>query len=76
MENFGRAKLHIHENSLKEFIEIFSKIKNVQINDFAKDDFKFNIKEFIKTLDSVCIDFAKLTGGGIVSLGAGALAGI
>ncbi|EPB9212345.1 hypothetical protein ACRT7K_000407 [Campylobacter jejuni] len=56
----------------KEFIEIFSKIKNVQINDFAKDDFKFNIKEFIKTLDSVCIDFAKLTGGGIASLGAGA----
>lgn len=76
LENFGRAKLHIHENSLKEFIEIFSKIKNVQINDFAKDDFKFNIKEFIKTLDSVCIDFAKLTGGGIASLGAGALAGI
>ncbi|MBZ7964915.1 hypothetical protein [Campylobacter sp. 2457A] len=76
LEKLGEAKIHLHKNSLKDFIEIFSKIKNVEIDDFAEDEFQFNIKEFIKTLDSNCIEFSKLVGGGIASLGAGALAGI
>ncbi len=76
LENLGNAKLHIHQNSFKEFIDIFSELKNVENNDFSKDDLKFNIDEFIEFTKESVIDFTKLTAGGVASLGAGALAGL
>ncbi|HEC1764135.1 TPA: hypothetical protein R1722_000863 [Campylobacter lari] len=76
LENLGYAKLHIHQNSFKEFIDIFSKLKNVESSDFSKDDLKFNINEFIEFTKESVIDFTKLAAGGIASLGAGALAGL
>ncbi|AJD04113.1 hypothetical protein [Campylobacter lari] len=76
LENLGHAKLHIHQNSFKEFIDIFSKLKNVESDDFSKDDLKFNINEFIEFTKESVIDFTKLATGGIASLGAGALAGL
>lgn len=76
LENLGHAKLHIHQNSFKEFIDIFSKLKNVESDDFSKDDLKFNINEFIEFTKEDVIDFTKLATGGIASLGAGALAGL
>lgn len=76
LENLGRAKLHIHQNSFKEFIEIFSKIKNVETQDFSKDDLNFNIQEFIQFTRESVVGFTELAGGGISSLGVGALAGI
>ncbi|MBX1934942.1 hypothetical protein I9Q28_05605 [Campylobacter lari] len=76
LENLGHAKLHIHQNSFKEFIDIFSKLKNVESSDFSKDDLKFNINEFIEFTKESVIDFTKLAAGGIASLGAGALAGL
>lgn len=76
LEKLGMAKLHIHENSFKEFVEIFLKMKNVEIEDFLEDDLKFNIQEFIKETKENVISFAELAGGGAASLGAGALAGI
>ncbi|EAK9856846.1 hypothetical protein XK07_01680 [Campylobacter lari] len=69
-------KPHIHQNSFKEFIDIFSKLKNVESSDFSKDDLKFNINEFIEFTKESVIDFTKLAAGGIASLGAGALAGL
>ncbi|ECW8955219.1 hypothetical protein F5R70_07270 [Campylobacter lari] len=66
----------MHQNSFKEFIDIFSKLKNVESDDFSKDDLKFNINEFIEFTKESVIDFTKLATGGIASLGAGALAGL
>ncbi|WP_181450989.1 hypothetical protein [Helicobacter valdiviensis] len=76
LENLGSAKLHIHQNSFKEFVEIFSKMKNVEVQDFSKDDLNFNIQEFVKFTKESVVSFTELAGGGIASLGAGALAGI
>lgn len=76
LENLGLAKIHIHENSFKEFVKIFSLIKNVEERDFSKDNFSFDIKEFVAFTQESIVSFATLAGGGIASLGAGALAGI
>ncbi|MCW1360168.1 hypothetical protein OLQ22_03040 [Campylobacter jejuni] len=76
LENLGKAKLHIHQNSFKEFVEIFSKMKNVETQDFSKDDLNFNIQEFVKFTRESVVSFTELAGGGIASLGVGALAGI
>lgn len=76
LETLGQAKLHIHANSIKEFVEIFKKLKNVEVGDFAKDDLEFNVQEFVSFAQSSVVNFATLAGGGVASLGAGALAGI
>lgn len=76
LENLGLAKIHIHEHSFSEFIDIYSQIKNIEESDFSQDDLSFDIKEFIAFTKESVISFAELAGGGIASLGAGALAGI
>ncbi len=76
LELLGKAKLHIHQNSFKEFVNIFSKMKNVEMQDFSKDDLNFNIQEFINFTKESIVSFTELAGGGVASLGAGALAGI
>lgn len=76
LEILGQAKIHIHENSFNEFIDIFTKIKNIECEDFSKDDLKFDIEEFITFTKESIISFKELVGGGIASLGAGALAGV
>lgn len=76
LENLGLAKIHIHEHSFSEFIDIYSQIKNIEESDFSQDDLSFDIKDFIDFTKNSVVSFAKLAGGGIASLGAGALAGI
>ncbi|MBZ7977129.1 hypothetical protein AVBRAN12640_07585 [Campylobacter sp. RM12640] len=76
LEILGQAKIHIHENSFSEFIDIFTKIKNIESNDFSKDDLKFDIEDFVAFTKESIINFKELAGGGIASLGAGALAGV
>lgn len=76
LEILGQSKIHVHENSFNEFIDIFSKIKNIENEDFSRDDLKFDIEEFVTFTKKSIINFKELVGSGIASLGAGALAGI
>lgn len=77
LEKLGSQKISIYEGSLGEFVDIFSKIKNINFSDSLDIGTKINVdySSVIQIKDSI-VEIKDVLGGGIASLGTGALAGI
>ena len=76
LEDLGKQKVHLHENGLKPFVDVFSRIKNVDYTGlpFGED---LQVTE-VETLDiqRTVTEMEELVGPGAGALGAGALAGL
>jgi len=77
MEALGRLKINIYQESLTDFVDAFSKIKNVDFSNqldlglSIKDADYLNVLEIKKDL----LEITELVGGTVAALGSGALAG-
>ena len=76
IKNFAEYKIEIFNNYLVKYMKIFEKIKNIDFkNDISKDyELSINMQEFEKLKTDV-LNIKSFLGGGVASLGAGALAG-
>lgn len=74
-ENLGRTKLKV-SSTIKEWIELFERIKNIEQEELIIKDFKLsNKKEFVELKD-ISIKLDEIAGAGAASLTSGALAGL
>lgn len=75
--SLGRKKISIMTNGIRDFVEEFSKIQNVNLRDSVGideiRDFNPNGKEFLAMKDA-SVSLGELASGGLGSIGAGALA--
>ncbi|MCZ6156424.1 hypothetical protein O6B72_06295 [Campylobacter ureolyticus] len=76
IKEFGEYKIEIFNSVLLRYFNIFEKIKNIEFENsvFKDDDFVVDMKEFEKLKTDV-LNIKNVIGGGVASLGAGALAG-
>ena len=76
LENLGRQKVHLHENGLKPFVDVFSRIQNVDYTGLPSGE-DVQVTE-VETLDiqRTVTEMEELVGPGAGALGAGALAGL
>lgn len=77
--NYGELKIKIWNKQFRDFVKLFRRIKNVQLNGNASVD--TNLVSSISTeslaeMMQLSITAGQITKGGVASLGAGALAGI
>lgn len=76
LEDLGKLKISIYEESLADFVDIFSKMKNVDFEDNidlgTKVDMEYS--DILNIKDSV-LEIKDVLGGGIAALGSGAIAG-
>jgi len=77
LEFLGKIKVNIYEGSLKEFVDIFSQINNIDFKDNLQLGLLPNLDEqdMLDIKDTV-VKMEEILGGGIAALGSGALAGI
>ena len=77
MEELGGLKLKLYRETLLDFVEIFSEIKNVDFED--KLDLNFSIADIdfknILEIKNDSLKIIELAGGANAALGGGALAG-
>lgn len=75
--SLGRKKISIMTNGIRDFVEEFSKIKNVNLRDSVGideiRDFDTNGKDFLEMREA-SVSLGELASGGLGSIGAGALA--
>lgn len=79
LAEFGKLKIKIWDEQFTRFIEIFGRIKNVQIEGGANvdDELRSSLTtEELSELKQLSLTAGEIVGGGITSLGAGALAGV
>ena len=76
LENLGKLKMSIYDNSLDDFVEIFSNIKNIDFEDNLDIGTNVNIdySSMLKIKESV-VEMKEVLGGGLAALGGGAAAG-
>lgn len=76
IENFAKFKIDIFNDEITEYVDIFEKIKNIEFDDAISkdDDIVVDSKEF-EALKTDVLNIKSVIGGGVSSLGAGALAG-
>ncbi|ELB1638313.1 hypothetical protein QPB21_000745 [Vibrio alginolyticus] len=79
MENLGKAKYKIYNESIIPFVDVFSKIKNVSFEDNSLDDATnlpaMSAGELAQMKTSV-LEIKGVLSGGITALGSGGLAGL
>lgn len=78
IEELGKTKLKAYGEEIKEFVEIFSKIKNVEIQESEgiNELKKINItKETLNEMRETAIGATDILGSGIAGVGAGVLLG-
>lgn len=77
LENLGRQKIYVLDNSVRRFIEAFEKLKNVDLeNSTGLDEvnkLKFDKASF-EELKKSSLEVASMLAGGIRGIGGGALA--
>ena len=76
LEKLGKLKMSIYEDSLGDFVEVFSQIKNIDFEDNIDIGMNVNIdySSMLKIKDSV-VEMKEILGGGLAALGGGAAAG-
>jgi len=78
MERLGKRKFSIYKEQIIPFVDVFSKIKNLNFQD--KKLIESGLKDFdesqLKELKDSALGMKNVVGGGITSVGAGGLAGI
>lgn len=77
LENFGREKIYVLDNSVRRFIETFEKLKNVDLEHSTGLDevnkLKFD-KALFEDLKKCSLEVASMLAGGVGGIGGGALA--
>ncbi|SFV71267.1 hypothetical protein MNB_SV-13-41 [hydrothermal vent metagenome] len=75
-EDLGKLKVSIYEESLADFVDIFSEIKNIDFEDKLDigTDVNIDYSSMLQIKNSV-IEINELIGGGLAAAGGGALAG-
>lgn len=79
MEQLGKTKYRVYEQSIFPFVEAFSKIKNINFDDRSLDDANklpaINLDE-LKDMVRSTLEIKGVLAGGITALGTGGLAGL
>ena len=76
LQNLGRIKIDIYEDSLKEFSDIFSQIKNIDFEDnLALGTLSSVDEQDVLDIQETVLKMEEVLGGGVAALGSGALAG-
>jgi len=77
LEILGELKINIYQDSLSEFVGVFSEIKNIDFQDNLQLGLLPNLSEQnIIDLKETVIEIKEILGGGLVAIGSGALAGM
>lgn len=76
LEHLGRVKVQLHQNSLKPFVDSWSRIKNVDYAGPALGDEMSVGEAEISDIQRVVLKMEEVVGGGIAALGGGVFAGI
>ncbi len=76
LEKLGKLKISIYQDTLGDFVEIFSKIKNIDFEDNLDIGTNINVdySSMLNIKESV-VEIKEVLGGGIAALGGGAAAG-
>jgi len=76
LQNLGKLKVDIYENSLKEFSNTFGKIKNIDFEDNLERGTLNSVDEQdVLDIQDTVLKMEEILGGGVTALGSGALAG-
>ena len=76
LQNLGSLKVNIYQNSLKDFSDIFAKIKNIDFEDNLALGILNSVNEQdVLDIQDTILKMEEVLGGGIAALGSGALAG-
>jgi hypothetical protein len=79
MKILGKSKFGIYENSIIPFVEIFSKIKNIDFKDSRLLE-ATNLPQItnaeLNEIKQAALEMKEFVGGGIAALGSGGLAGL
>lgn len=76
LENLGMLKASIYSESLTDFMEIFGKIKNIDFeNNLALGTLNSVDEQAVLDIKKTVLEMKEILGGGVASLGSGALAG-
>lgn len=77
LESLGANKLEIWTNQIGRFVEVFGKLKNVELTGSASNEFSLGrvAKGELAEMRRISLQASEIVGGGLASLGAGALAG-
>lgn len=79
MENLGKLKFKIYENSLIPFVECFSKIQNIDFNDnelLNENNLPKLSSDELGEMKQMALEMQEVIGGGVTALGTGGLAGL
>ena len=77
LEELGREKVALYQDTLTPFVDTFSRIKNVDYDDLGiRDEYLGDIGADILKIREVAVQMSEAIGGGAGALGAGALAGL
>ena len=76
LDEYGRYKMEVISTSIRDFVDAFKRIKNIELNSSSKGleelDLTGYSDELINELEFNIAELAKLLGGGIASVGSGA----
>lgn len=79
IEKLGRLKFSSYQNNVIPFVEVFSKIKNIDFRDNSIDE-AFSIKDLDKqdllSIQESAFKMKEVINGGLAALGSGGLAGL
>jgi hypothetical protein len=79
MESLGLLKANIYQETLKPFVDNFSKIKNIDFKESDNTDdllFSNEDKEELYLLSTSVVNITDAMSGGVTAIGAGGLAGL
>ncbi|MFK3936162.1 hypothetical protein ACI2JA_01445 [Alkalihalobacillus sp. NPDC078783] len=76
LDEYGRYKMEVISTSIRDFVDVFKRIKNIELNDTSQGLDELNIEsdseELLTELEFSVVQLAKILGGGIASVGSGA----
>lgn len=75
LEKLGKLKADLFSDTFPQFIEVFQKIKNIELKESPEFGDMDKYKKSVSELKEECLKLTELAGGTLASLGSGALAG-
>ncbi len=76
LENLGKLKLEVWSSQMGRFIQLFEKLKNVEITGSAEVGELQQINQQLSEMKNISLKATEVLTGGIAAVGAGALAGV
>lgn len=74
--DLGKLKLNIQKNEIAKFLDLYKKLKVLNIKGFQEENIKFNFTaEQIRTMEKVSMSASEMLGSGVTSVASGVLAG-